>query len=112
MAKRTKIQPGQPTIAQALGQQRAARREAPEQPATTEQDPILHRTEAGFARANEEREGVEVVFGGRPDRDVLDTLKSAGFRWHRAGRYWYAKANEQRIAAAKTALVMAEADAD
>jgi len=40
---------------------------------------------------NEGRNGVELRFAEKPGEDVRARLKGVGFRWHRAGRFWYAR---------------------
>ena len=41
-------------------------------------------------RYNEERNGIEIEFPGKPDKEILDQLRGHSFKWHRRGRYWYA----------------------
>ena len=45
---------------------------------------------------NKALNGLEVSFESKPKREVLDTLKSNGFRWHNQKKIWYAKDNEKR----------------
>lgn len=40
---------------------------------------------------NEEKHSVEVGFARKPDAKVLDSLKSAGFRWAKGNKVWYRK---------------------
>jgi len=47
---------------------------------------------------NEEKNGVEIRFAQKPDREILDMLKSKGFRWHRKLKFWYAKRTPGRLA--------------
>lgn len=42
-------------------------------------------------RRNEERNGIEVQFSDKPERSVLDSLKSLGFRWSGKQALWYAR---------------------
>lgn len=44
---------------------------------------------------NKELNGVELSFSQKPDIRILDTLKAAGFRWHRVKKLWYAKKSEK-----------------
>jgi hypothetical protein len=48
-------------------------------------------------RLNAERNGVEILFPGKPERSVIDTLKAHGFRWSPRGKLWYAKQSDSRI---------------
>lgn len=45
-------------------------------------------------RLNAEKNGVELKFPGRPTSDVLDTLKSNGWRWSRFSKLWYNRDTE------------------
>lgn len=45
---------------------------------------------------NKALNGLEVSFASKPKREVLDTLKENGFRWHNAKKIWYAKDNAKR----------------
>jgi hypothetical protein len=47
-------------------------------------------------RYNEEKNGIELLFDGKPNAATREQLKSTGFRWHPTGRYWYAKRNAAR----------------
>lgn len=44
---------------------------------------------------NEEKDGIEVRFAEKPASDVLDRMKSNGWRWSRFGACWYAKRTER-----------------
>ena len=46
---------------------------------------------------NEELNGIEISFDRKPDTDTLAALKSAGYRWHRAKKVWYAKQTSDRL---------------
>ena len=46
---------------------------------------------------NDDKNGVEIRFPGKPDREVLDRLKANGFRWHRKLKFWYAKRTPERM---------------
>jgi len=46
---------------------------------------------------NEERQGIELRFPGKPPQNILDQLHDRAngtWRYHRKGRFWYAKASE------------------
>lgn len=47
---------------------------------------------------NEERDGVEIRFADKPDSAILDRLKSAGWRWSRFSKCWYAKRSPASLA--------------
>jgi len=42
-------------------------------------------------KKNEEKQGIEIYFKEKPSSDVLDKLKSNGFRWSRYNKCWYKK---------------------
>lgn len=44
---------------------------------------------------NEEKDGIEIRFAKKPASDVLDRMKSNGWRWSRFGACWYAKRTER-----------------
>ena len=46
---------------------------------------------------NEEKNGVEIRFSSKPDSDVLDTLKSNGWRWSRFNSCWYNRQTDTNI---------------
>lgn len=46
---------------------------------------------------NEEKNGVEIYFSGKPSEDVRNNLKSNGFRWSKYNKCWYAKQNEDTL---------------
>lgn len=57
---------------------------------------------------NEERQGIELRFPGKPPQNILDQLHdraNGNWRYHRKGKFWYAKASDntrefaQRLAA-------------
>lgn len=47
---------------------------------------------------NQELNGIEIYFTEKPEAATLDALKTAGFRWHRVKKAWYAKNTESRMA--------------
>lgn len=57
---------------------------------------ILPPTEGVTVRENEDKDGFEVVFAAKPSRQVLDLLKSHGFRWSGSQGLWYAKRTDER----------------
>ena len=46
---------------------------------------------------NEDKNGVEIYFSGKPSEDVRNNLKSNGFRWSRFNKCWYAKQSEDTL---------------
>jgi hypothetical protein len=44
---------------------------------------------------NEALNGIEIKFTRKPDSDVLQMLKGAGYRWHGMKKLWYARQNEK-----------------
>ena len=50
---------------------------------------------SGIVRKNEEKNGMEVKFPGKPDQEVIDYLKASGFHWSRAQRLWYKRFDER-----------------
>lgn len=46
-------------------------------------------------RENAQKGGIELRFAAKPDHDVISRVKSAGFRWSKFQKMWYAKANER-----------------
>ncbi len=61
---------------------------------------------------NNDLQGVEIVFNNKPDTDTLTTLKSNGFRWHRAKKLWYAKMTDERLKLAKSLATMSDTVSD
>lgn len=59
-------------------------------------------------RMNEAHRGVEVIFDAKPQKSTLDELKGAGFKWHRGGGYWYARATEEAMQLARKICGSAE----
>jgi len=50
---------------------------------------------------NDQLKGVEIYFDGKPVQDIIDGLKSNGFRWHNGKKCWYAKQSEKTMAEAQ-----------
>ena len=46
---------------------------------------------------NEDLNGIEITFESKPEVATIEALKTAGFRWHRVKKLWYAKQNAERI---------------
>jgi len=40
---------------------------------------------------NPAKNGIELIFPDKPSEEIRSRMKSAGFRWHRYNKYWYAK---------------------
>ena len=53
-------------------------------------------------KMNEEKNGVELHFSAAPTQQILDLLRAdKAWRYHRQGKYWYAKRNPQTVAFAE-----------
>ena len=50
---------------------------------------------------NAEHNGIEIAFNRKPSADALNAIKTAGFRWLRARRIWYARNTAARLALAQ-----------
>lgn len=46
---------------------------------------------------NEEKNGIELRFDSKPTREVIDTIKAAGFHWSNRQKMWYAKKTDDRM---------------
>lgn len=51
---------------------------------------------------NEEKNGIEIKFNDKPEKEILNKLKENGFRWHKIKKLWYAKDTEERRSFIKT----------
>lgn len=49
-------------------------------------------------KQNDEHDGVELYFPGKPDEATLTRVKGAGFRWSRFSKCWYAKRRPHTLA--------------
>ena len=47
---------------------------------------------------NEEKNGIELRFDGKPEAEVIEALKSNGFRWSGKQKMWVAKQTDERMA--------------
>lgn len=52
-------------------------------------------------KMNSEKNGIEIRFNEKPTAEILDALKSSGYRWSVKQKMWYAKQNENAIALAE-----------
>lgn len=50
---------------------------------------------------NNEFNGIELTFAGKPAEEIREAMKAAGFRWHRQKKLWYAKNTAERMELAK-----------
>lgn len=57
---------------------------------------------------NEDKNGIEIYFSGKPSEEVRNNLKSNGFRWSKYNKCWYAKQNEDTINFANTFTTQTE----
>lgn len=46
---------------------------------------------------NEEKNGIEVRFDTKPNKEILDSLRENGFRWSNRQKMWYAKQTPERV---------------
>lgn len=51
---------------------------------------------------NDEHNGIEISFNGKPAQETIDQLKVNGFRWHRFKKVWYAKQSSDRLTFAES----------
>ena len=57
---------------------------------------------------NTELGGIEITFDEKPSDEVREEMKSAGFRWHKVKKVWYAKQNAERIRLAERLAIHVE----
>ena len=50
---------------------------------------------------NNQFNGIELTFAGKPAEEIREAMKAAGFRWHKQKKLWYAKQTTERIALAE-----------
>ena len=46
---------------------------------------------------NNDLNGIEITFPGKPAQNILKELKSHGYRWHKQKKLWYAKNTPKRL---------------
>lgn len=51
---------------------------------------------------NNEKNGIEIRFEGKPAAEIIESLKANGFRWSNKQKMWYAKQNDKTIAFANS----------
>lgn len=50
---------------------------------------------------NKELNGIEVIFERKPSQEIIESLRTNGFHWHKVKKLWYAKNTEERLVFAK-----------
>lgn len=50
---------------------------------------------------NNEHNGIELYFGEKPNKNIIDMLKANKFRWHNVKKCWYAKNNDKNMLVAE-----------
>ena len=50
---------------------------------------------------NNQFNGIELTFAGKPAEEIREAMKAAGFRWHKQKKLWYAKNTTERMALAE-----------
>lgn len=58
---------------------------------------------------NAEKQGIELYFTEKPDEQIRETLKAAGYRWHNVKKCWYAKESAETLAAAEKLVTVKKA---
>lgn len=71
----------------------------PQQQSATKSEAV-EVTEATY-QLNDEKNGIEIMFPGKPSEEVRNKLKGARFRWSRRQGLWYAKQSPERLELAK-----------
>ena len=51
---------------------------------------------------NQELNGIELYFDKKPLQTIINSLKNAGFRWHKLKKCWYAKQSEKTLKVAQS----------
>lgn len=59
-------------------------------------------TEAVTITENTEKNGIEIKFKSKPEKEILDELKANGWRWSRFGGCWYTKNTPENMDFART----------
>lgn len=67
-----------------------------EKPTTTQKTAVSNTSKEIEISRNEEKNGIEVKFSKKPDREILEELKQNGFRWSRYGGIWWTKYTAQK----------------
>lgn len=67
----------------------------------TDAEEAENKAVAASYAVNEEKDGIEISFPGKPSEEIREALKKAGFRWHSARRVWYAKQTPDRLTLAQ-----------
>lgn len=89
-----------PAEAPETAQEAAEAPQAEEVPAEAEK--AEEKPAAASYTVNEEKDGLEISFTGKPSAEVREMLKASGFRWHNARRVWYAKQTPDRLTLAQS----------
>ena len=50
---------------------------------------------------NKEHNGIELYFGEKPNKNIIDMLKANKFRWHSIKKCWFAKNTENNMLVAE-----------
>lgn len=59
------------------------------------------KTDKGEIVKNEEFNGIEIHFPGKPEQEIIDKLKSHGFKWSGRSKCWYHKYSDYALQAAQ-----------
>lgn len=70
----------------------------------SEPQKALRMPESTEIHHNEDKNGIEISFPSKPERETLDWLKERGFRWSKFQKIWYAKYSEPLYSECKTFL--------
>ena len=61
-------------------------------------------------RKNAAMNGIEILFPAKPERNVIDTLKSYGFRWSQRQGLWWKRYSDSLLSSLKTTFPMAKVE--
>ena len=61
---------------------------------------------------NNEVDGIEITFSEKPAQNILNALKSHGFRWHNKKKIWYAKNTPEHLEVAQAITDGKEVEAE